>query len=412
MGKCQWQVFKPPSQGSAPLLLSVSADSDSDVWAVGSGGPTTFFQIQHFDGSTWSLVPAPNLSQSANLVSIKARSSGDVWAVGSNPGGSLGMTALTAHWDGTSWTAVPNPAQSENSILLSVETIGRSDVWAAGFRDSSSTGIQPLIEHFDGNRWVVDDINNPRGQAMLQAIAGTSVSNLWAGGYGPAGSLIESRDRRTRSWISSPTTIETYIDGMSARSTNDVWAIGPPSIGGPIVQRWDGLAWNSVAYPRADNPNAVLYGSNATPRGHLVAGLIDGGSEITAFVDRYRKQWTDMKVIQVGKHNTQIEAVTSVPGSADVWVVGADGPSPNSHDDLAERYTCGSSAVQHNSAFERVRFWSRPRAQGTRQPLSPACVQRSLRSGRRLTARKIVAHLSGRPISAHPALCCRQVVRD
>ena len=85
----------------------------------------------------------------------------------------------------------------------------------------------------------------------------------------------------------------------------------------------------------------MLYAVDAMPSGDTwFAGLIDNGSVITAFVDRYQKRWTDMRVIQAGKHNTQITAVTSVPGSPNVWVVGDYGPTPSNHYDLAERYTC------------------------------------------------------------------------
>jgi len=45
------------------ILYSASADSPSDVWAVGDQqGPDATFGtlVEHWDGSSWSVVPAAN----------------------------------------------------------------------------------------------------------------------------------------------------------------------------------------------------------------------------------------------------------------------------------------------------------------------------------------------------------------
>src|SRR5215831_9931686 len=64
------------------------------------------------NSSHWVVVPSPNVSGQDNLLAaVSANSATDVWAVGqfipdSNP--ALTQT-LTEHWDGTSWLAVTSP---------------------------------------------------------------------------------------------------------------------------------------------------------------------------------------------------------------------------------------------------------------------------------------------------------------
>ncbi len=337
LAKCTWQVFEPTDPGTNAVLQSVSAGSDDDVWAVGISSGSTLSEFQHFDGTTWSLVPASSIPQSAAFFAVSERSATDVWAVGEQPNASLGATAIVAHWDGASWSVVPNPAQNEGSTLFSVVAVG-NEVWAAGYAATSSN-IHPLIEHFNGRRWFVDHSYNPPGQAVLQAITSTSTGDVWAGGYYSQGALIEKYERRTKRWNQSNSGVGNYIDSMSARSPSDVWAVGPPSLGGLFVERWNGTGWDSVPYPRGGN--AVLYAVDAMSSGDTwFVGTVDSGSSITGFVDRYRGHWTDMKVIEQGPQNTELAALTSVPGSPNVWVVGESAPSPSEEHNLAERYTC------------------------------------------------------------------------
>jgi hypothetical protein len=339
--RCGWQVLSPPDPDpNASELVGVAAITASDVWAFGGSNTSPPLQLQHFDGTSWRLVAAPALPPSAGLNSMRAVSTNDIWAVGYQQPGSQGALPLIVHWDGTNWSVIPNPVGNTNGELFSVVPIGDKYVWAVGFYEPKPLGVQPLIEHFNGHHWVIDNIYNPPSRAVLQAITGTSLNNIWAGGYGGggAGALIERWNRTTWSWSQSPTNTGNYVDSMSARSSSDVWAVGPPS-GGLFVERWDGTAWRSVRYPRGGS--AVLAQVDATAStGYtwFVGDTFNGGS--TAFVDRYRGQWRDMKVLQVGS-STQLNSVSSIPGSTGgVWVVGQYyDPSSRLHD-LAERYAC------------------------------------------------------------------------
>ncbi len=339
--RCRWAVFKPPSYGEHSLLAGVTAVASDDVWAFGTTMAAEN-QFQHFDGSSWSPIAAPSLPASTSLWAIKARSTNDVWGVGSQTSPSGADQALIVHWNGASWSVVPNPAQDQNSSLLSVAIVGRTDVWAAGYVNTRQGGNRPLIEHYNGQKWAVDSSYSPPSQSILQAIAGTSLSNIWTGGYydGGASALIETRDRRAHTWNQSVSAVGNYISSMSARSSTDVWATGPPELGGLFVEQWNGAQWNPVQYPRGGN--AVIAQVDATANSGFTwfVGDIFDGYETVPFVDRFRDGWTDMKVVKASRHHTLLNSVTTVPGSTDVWVAGGYGPSASVEYNLAERYTC------------------------------------------------------------------------
>ena len=101
-------------------LTGVAATSSSSAWAVGQSvkdvGPNVSQTlIARWNGTAWAQVPSPNPggtgSSSENLLlSVTATSSSNAWAVGSY------LTSLTAightlvlHWDGTAWAQQLSP---------------------------------------------------------------------------------------------------------------------------------------------------------------------------------------------------------------------------------------------------------------------------------------------------------------
>jgi hypothetical protein len=101
------QAPQPRSEFSEPS--GVTAIAANDVWAYGGANSNPPLQIQHFDGTSWSLVPAPALPNSAGLNGMRAVSSNNIWAVGYQQPGSQDLP-LIVHWDGASWNVVSNPA--------------------------------------------------------------------------------------------------------------------------------------------------------------------------------------------------------------------------------------------------------------------------------------------------------------
>jgi hypothetical protein len=347
---CAWQLFKPANpSASFDTLVGVAVVAANDVWTFGNSNAAPGLQLQRFNGTTWYVVPAPALPASAAINSMRAVSSNNIWAVGYQQS-SQGSLPLIVHWNGLSWAVVHNPAESENGSLLSVVAIGGTYVWAVGqIYGGSHTGPRPLIEHFNGRQWVIDKFYVPPNWSLLQAVTGTSLNNIWAGGYGGGGggALIERWDRATWSWGQSPTNVGNYIDSMSARSSSDVWAVGPPNESGLFVERWNGAAWNPVPYPRGGT--AVLQQVDATASTGYTwfVGIQGSGSNTSAFVDRFRGQWRDMKVLQASNY-TVLYSIAPIPGNAGgVWAVGNyQDPKTGTFRNLAERYMCTTRATR------------------------------------------------------------------
>jgi hypothetical protein len=193
----KWSVLPSPNASATGNVLSgVSANSGTDIWAVGDSvdAPTTSIQtlVEHFDGTTWKVVPSPNVLKKSFLnqnvlLSVTAVSTTDVTAAGwvGNPGTQT-TTTLIEHWNGTKWTVVPTPNQSTalGSVnqFRSVTALSSSDMYAIGFYADAATSGQhvTLVEHFNGSSWSIIPSPTP---LLAQELNGTfalrSTSDVW-----------------------------------------------------------------------------------------------------------------------------------------------------------------------------------------------------------------------------------------
>jgi hypothetical protein len=220
-----WTVQPAPMFGANDNSLgSVSSANPDDVWAVGNYVPdvtgsnedATINLAAHFDGTRWTDTPTPNSGPNFDTLFGVAALPGQAWAAGTALGSNYLPEALLEHWNGSSWQTVSAPAvASTRAILFGVSASSPDNVWAvgtqqaggnsvAGSDDSGSFGT--LVEHFDGNSWTVVPAANP----------------------GDAGNSFYA---------------------VTARSANDVWAVGQ-SVGSsgdvPLVEHFDGTSWTVV----------------------------------------------------------------------------------------------------------------------------------------------------------------------
>jgi hypothetical protein len=151
-------------------LLSVSAVSGRDAWAVGQGyAEDTWAQVplvQHWDGRRWQSVRIPG-SENWGLYQVQEVAPDDVWVVGAD--NSTGQS-LAVHWDGHRWTRTPTPAFPDSSVLFDVVARTSGDVWAVGWsRDTGKQRPAGLALHWDGTSW--KQVALPAGTFALQAAA-------------------------------------------------------------------------------------------------------------------------------------------------------------------------------------------------------------------------------------------------
>src|SRR5215831_12503077 len=199
--------------------------------AVGlaAGGAAIAFAAPAFAATAWVITPTVNVNPSPSfnvLSAVDARTSSDVWAVGIKKApGAAHTDPLTAHWDGTSWSIVPTPdvRGGSKSGLFGVANLGGGNAWAVGRSETART----LIEHWDGSAWSFVPAPDP---------------------VVPAGMTLTS----------------SMLSAISARSANDIWAVGSFSAAKgtqsnsfTLTMHWNGSAWTIVPSPNPGTPSAI-----------------------------------------------------------------------------------------------------------------------------------------------------------
>lgn len=186
--------------GMTKSLSAISADSATDVWAVGEYTivytPTGIryepYSL-HWNGSTWSVVAMPPVpGTDGQLVyqfnAIDAISPTNVWAVGDSGddvgvGGSPTAT-LIEHYNGTSWSVVSSPAGGTTPYLNGVAAESSTDVWAVGYTaPSGSTGAQTLTMNWNGTAWSTVSSPDVGSSSLLVGVSSTPGGPIWAAGY-------------------------------------------------------------------------------------------------------------------------------------------------------------------------------------------------------------------------------------
>ncbi len=288
----RWSLEAHPQPGSLfNDLQGIAASAEGDAWIVGaysSSGATrpsmaeTSTLTQRLQGGRWKHVPSPNLPSAAQsyLVSVAPTGPDDVWAVGNASGQDILM-----RWNGTAWGLVAGPGTAQGGYLFDVAGAAPDDVWAVGSHTTASLGQAARVLHWDGTRW--QEVASPgvvSSEYNLQGVVALSAADVWAVGTraenGRTLTLVEHWDGRHWRVVPSPSTNrpENTLHRIAAVAPNDVWAVGRAGAGGeaqPLMLHWDGMAWSSVALPR------------------------------------------------VGSRFAELVSVAVVPGSGDVWAVGA-----------------------------------------------------------------------------------------
>ena len=231
---------------TASRINKVATLSSTNVWAVGQQTQANLSQIQHFDGSKWTVVPSPHFTNGEVLNSLKAVSANSIFAVGAAMGGGNRVTPLVEHFDGTKWSIVPVP--NIEGELLDIDGVSPSDIWAVGFASSV------LTLHFDGTQW--SQVSAPGTSAALHSVRAVSSSDVWAAGSETgANALIEHWDGSAWNMVDNPSDVNSALFGLSVISSTDIWAVGcvvtscGDAGGPPLVEHWNGKEWNLNSAP-------------------------------------------------------------------------------------------------------------------------------------------------------------------
>ena len=276
-----WSVVASPNVTSGEFanntFLGVAAISDKDVWAVGFESltgvdPTGAHPLtEHWNGSKWS-ISLVGTQTGSQFNGVSAASTNDVWAVGDTIlDQNQNTTPLIEHWNGNTWSVVPSPKPSplvQSARLEGVAALSATNAWAVGwFNDGFNNN--PLIEHWNGTSWsVVANVPTEVGanSTFLHGITAISANDIWAvGSFGDAVSDQFAVHWDGTSWSIidavhvTPGESNEELRGVSAASSNDVWAVGDnlnaQNNEQPFAIHWNGSQWSQVATPNP-TPNS------------------------------------------------------------------------------------------------------------------------------------------------------------
>ena len=268
--------------GAGAQLYGVAATSATSAWAVGNRRGTAAARtlIEQWNGTDWCRVPSPNPSGSSEpsaLVSVSATSATDAWAVGYFYSATGGDRTLILHWDGTSWKRVPSPDPSgtrKANFLIGVSAVSPSDAWAVGHYADSTGGQATMLLHWDGTSWTQVASPNPAPYSDLYGVAATS-SAAWAVGSAgglPAETLAIHPTATGWKQVVSPNpsagTEPNALTGVAVASSADAWAVGGYSTGSPdteaLILHWNGTSWRQETSPEPGLTTTILSKVTAT----------------------------------------------------------------------------------------------------------------------------------------------------
>jgi hypothetical protein len=251
------------------ILNATAAVASNDVWAVGTvgtGASVSAIQnseplIEHFNGTSWSVVKSPLPTFGGELNGVAAVASNNVWAVGqrnsfSTAGGFPITIPLIEHWDGTRWSVVssPNPSPVLGAQLLGVAAVSANNIFAVGSGD--------LVEHWNGTKWSI--VTSPVFGAggTLNGISADSGTDVWAVGANSNGTP-QALHFNGQAWSQVPVavpansgqTLPSLFHAVTAISPTNVWAVGTstsnqyPFPDTALIEHFDGKSWSIVPSP-------------------------------------------------------------------------------------------------------------------------------------------------------------------
>jgi hypothetical protein len=235
-----WSIVPSPNvTGRDSVLNGVVAVSADDTWAVGSALDEQFTGhtlVQHWDGRSWSIIRSPNPSDSgvgSNLLAVTADTASDVWAVGDYDQGDWVMHPLAQRWDGRSWQTVDTPTAADGALLSSVATRAGL-VWAVGWRlepdDQQQLRYQPYAMRWEDGSWSPTDMPTfPRADVTFNDVTITPTGDVWTVGTHNTDSLTAQWSGSTWHVVASasPGAISnTLVSAAPIPGTPCLWAVG------------------------------------------------------------------------------------------------------------------------------------------------------------------------------------------
>lgn len=239
-------------------LVAGSARTAAGQWSA---------RIARFADEGWRTVATRTPMPDAGLVAIDGNPTKGRWAVGYKRDDldllpySLRQTP-NGRWK-EAW--VPR-AGDEAAVLTDVAVRRKNAVWAVGYRLDTAGTQRPHAVRWKGKRW--QKVGPPIGgreRGLLTAVSSTRSGGTWI-----AGSITRSgierpyvARRKAGAWkrVSLPSSGAGSITSIMVQAKTAGWAVGYRVATGemrPLVLRWDGLRWKTIAPPVLPQESILL----------------------------------------------------------------------------------------------------------------------------------------------------------
>lgn len=258
------------------------------------------------------------LTQRLAAVGVSADRPTDVWVAANGA-----PVAKAFRYDGTTWTSrsLPKAGGTVVDTITGIQALSPTDVWFS----AESLGEWTL--HWDGSYFRVVPIPG-RYSVVLRDIAALPAGKAaWVVGTNVNFTAPVAYRYNGTVWARVPIPADHGATGLSSvavRSTTDAWAVGPGASAGGTVAHWDGTVWRRVAPAEAGQPEAVTYipGTN-----HVwIVGYQDRNHKRQPFAEYYNgTTWTQVSPPELTAGGDMRDVTAS--SATDVWAVGEVGAS-------------------------------------------------------------------------------------
>jgi hypothetical protein len=205
------------------------------------------------------------------IISSRSRHRAPFWGAAVLAGTALaGM--LSAAPAGASASTQPRAGSATTSFTVNgffngVTATSASDAWAVGGNNGST-----LIAHWNGTAWKQVPSPNRPAPDVLFGVAATSPSNAWAAGLyttnaSPGGEPLIERWNGTAWQVAATPSfsgLTNILYGVAATSATNAWAVGyydtSSSNSQSLILHWNGTTWKQVPSPNPSALYTVLYG--------------------------------------------------------------------------------------------------------------------------------------------------------
>jgi hypothetical protein len=342
-----------PNPGVDDRLLGVSALSPTAAWAVGefSAGAGDQTLVLRWNGTKWThpSSPSPGGTNGSELRAVSAESGSDVWAVGWFATASR-INTLILRWNGTSWTQVASPSPGVSQAFLNgVTVLSPTNAWAVGEYFDGTSDLT-LILHWNGTNWTqVASPTPPGSDANLNGVSAHSASDIWAvgasGSGGNSSTFALHWDGGVWTQVPTPNPLGTspVLNGVSASSATNAWATGT-FFGGAqsstLTERWNGTKWKVVASPNPGGSNASLLTGAATlsKTNAWASGYYSNGTQFLSLILHWNgTTWSQVTSPNPGTHSNSLNAI-SADAANNAWVAGEDNNRPGGFKNLLEHW--------------------------------------------------------------------------